>query len=220
MQNQITHFGLIGAGGFGREVMPLLRAQLASSWGTSSVSFVVETESQDFEPIGDIPVRALQDFLSLPDERFFAIAIGDSRERERIARTCMASGARPLDITDMTARRLGAVSIGPGAITCHGSVITSDVQIGSFFHLNLFSYVAHDCVVGDFVTFAPSVQCNGNVHIGDHAYIGTGVVIRNGQRGKPLTIGAGSTVGMGAVVTKDVPPGATVVGNPARVLER
>lgn len=213
------HYGVIGAGGFGREVMPLLRSQLGDLWAKSSVSFVVETRLENTAFLSGVPVTDLDAFLSLPGERHFAVAIGDSRERERIARKCLASGAQALAIADTTARRLDAVSVGPGAITCHASIITSDVQIGSFFHLNLYSYVAHDCVVGDFVTFAPSVQCNGNVYIGDHAYIGTGAVIRNGRRDKPLLIGKGATVGMGAVVTKDVPAGATVVGNPARVLE-
>lgn len=213
-----SHYGIIGAGGFGREVMPLLRAQLGDSWDRSTVSFVVEEQPRNAMQVGEVPVLTIDDFLSLPGDRHFSIAIGNSRERERIARTCLAMGANALEICDMTARRLSAVSVGPGAITCHASIITSDVQIGSFFHLNLYSYVAHDCIVGDFVTFAPCVQCNGNVQIGDHAYIGTGAVIRNGQRDKPLCIGAGATVGMGAVVTKDVPAGVTVVGNPARVL--
>ncbi len=76
------------------------------------------------------------------------------------------------------------------------------------------------CVIGDYVTFAPGVMCNGNVHVQDHAYIGTGAVIKQGLPGAPLVIGRGAVVGMGAVVTKSVPPGVTVVGNPARVLER
>lgn len=50
----------------------------------------------------------------------------------------------------------------------------------------------------------------------DHAYIGTGAVIKQGLPGKPLVIGWDAVVSMGAVVTKNVPPGATVVGNPAR----
>ena len=50
--------------------------------------------------------------------------------------------------------------------------------------------------------------------------IGTGAVLRQGQPGQPLVIGRGAVVGMGAVVTKSVPPGATVVGNPARPLLR
>jgi acetyltransferase-like isoleucine patch superfamily enzyme len=83
---------------------------------------------------------------------------------------------------------------------------------------NLYSYVEHDCVIGDFVTFAPGVKCNGNIMIEDHAYIGTGAIIKQGKLGEPLVIGRGATVGMGAVVTKSVPPGVTVVGNPARPL--
>jgi acetyltransferase-like isoleucine patch superfamily enzyme len=73
-------------------------------------------------------------------------------------------------------------------------------------------------VVGDFVTLAPSAKCNGNVILCDHAYIGTGAVLKQGAPGAPLVIGEGAVVGMGAVVTKSVPPGVTVVGNPARPL--
>ena len=76
--------------------------------------------------------------------------------------------------------------------------------------------MAHDSVVGDFVTFAPRVACNGRSLIEDHAYIGTGAVMREGKAGVPLTIGVGAVVGMGAVVTRNVAPGTTVVGAPAR----
>ena len=103
-------------------------------------------------------------------------------------------------------------------ILCGFATITSNATIGRHFHGNIYSYVAHDCVIGDFVTFAPGVKCNGNVHIEDHAYIGTGAVLRQGEPGKPLIIGAGAVVGMGAVVTRDVPPGVTVDGNPAKPL--
>ena len=56
----------------------------------------------------------------------------------------------------------------------------------------------------NFVTFAPSVHCNGKVVVEDHAYIGTGVVIKQGTDDRPIIIGEGSIVGMGAVVTKSV----------------
>jgi acetyltransferase-like isoleucine patch superfamily enzyme len=54
--------------------------------------------------------------------------------------------------------------------------------------------------------------------IGDRAYLGAGCIIRQGKPGKPLEIGTGAVVGMGAVVTKSVLPGVTVAGNPARPL--
>ena len=98
--------------------------------------------------------------------------------------------------------------------------LTSNIRIGRNFHANIYSYVAHDCVIGDFVTFAPGVMCNGNIVIEDHAYIGTGAVIKQGVPDKPLVIGRGAVVGMGAVVTKSVPAGEVVVGNPAKPLQK
>ena len=113
---------------------------------------------------------------------------------------------------------MDGVNIGQGFVISPFVTITSNVKIGKGFHANLYSYVAHDCVVGDYVTFAPSVKCNGNVFIEDYAYIGTGAIIKQGKPGAPLVIGKGAIIGMGAVVTKDVPAGAIVVGNPAKPL--
>ena len=76
------------------------------------------------------------------------------------------------------------------------------------------------CIVGDFVTLAPGARVNGNVVIEDHAYIGSGAVIKQGTPDKPLIIGKGSVIGMGAVVTKDVQPHSTVIGNPAKSMEK
>ena len=99
-------------------------------------------------------------------------------------------------------------------------MVTASARIGRHFHCNIYSYVAHDCVIGDFVTFGPKVCCNGNVEIGDGAYIGAWAMIRQGAPGRPVRIGAGAVVGLGAVILGDVPPETTVVGNPARVLQK
>jgi acetyltransferase-like isoleucine patch superfamily enzyme len=115
---------------------------------------------------------------------------------------------------------LDEVQIGSACILCPFVTLTSNVIIGKSFHANIYSYVAHDCVIGDYVTFAPAVKCNGNVVIENSAYIGTGAIIKQGQPNKPIVIGEGAIVGMGAVVTKDVPAGVTVIGNPARPLSR
>ncbi|WP_082376629.1 acetyltransferase [Ahrensia marina] len=105
------------------------------------------------------------------------------------------------------------VIIGDGACLSPFVTLTSNIRIGKCFHANLYSYVEHDCTIGDFVTLAPGAKVNGDITIGDNAYIGSGAVIRQG-----ITIGSGATVGMGAVVVRDVPPEATVVGNPAKLL--
>ncbi len=208
---------MIGAGGFGREVMPLLQAQLAAQeHGPQDVRFVVEAGVESDATVNDVPLCSLADFMALPGQRYFNIAIADSTQRARIAATAEAGGARPISIRASTGLDLCMNVLGDGAIICPYAMLTSNVQLGRYVHLNIYSYVAHDCRIGDFVTFAPSVQCNGNVHIAEHAYIGTGATIRPGSTGKPLYIGAHAVVGMGAVVTKDVAAGTTVVGNPAR----
>jgi len=137
--------------------------------------------------------------------------------RDRIFRQYRNAGIEAVSIRASSALVFDYSMIGEGAVLSPYSVITANVTIGKMFHLNLYSYVEHDCIIGDFVTFAPGVRCNGAVHIGDHAYIGSGAILRQGNREKPLVIGAGAVVGMGAVVTKDVEPQTTVIGNPARV---
>lgn len=214
------YYGIIGAGGYGRESMPLARAAISAEIlsGNAELLFVVEGALDTVEENG-IPVVNMEKFLSLPGERFFNIAIGDSEVRERIARLCEDHGATPFSIIAENVVILDANDIGSGAILSPFVTVTSNAKIGKFFHANIYSYVAHDCVIGDFVTFAPGVKCNGNVKIEDHAYIGTGAVIKQGSTQKPLTIGRGAVVGMGAVVTKSVAAGETVIGNPARPLK-
>jgi sugar O-acyltransferase (sialic acid O-acetyltransferase NeuD family) len=213
-------FGLYGAGGFAREVMPVASLQLAREAEPADV-FFVETEPRSRQ-VNGTRVLSEDEFFALDcTDRSFNVAIADSALRQRLAQRCLERGARARDIGAPSAAVYERNQIGEGAILCANVVVTSNARIGRFFHANLFSYVAHDCVIGDYVTFAPRVSCNGNVHIGDHAYIGAGAVIKPGvPGGRPLTIGEGAVVGMGAVVTRDVPPHTTVIGNPARPLDR
>jgi len=211
-------FGLYGAGGFAREVMPFARQQLAlTGW---RLVFIETMPGAD--QVNGMPVMSEQAFFEAGAiERGFAVAIADAQARQAIAERCEAHGARPITLQAPSAIVYDDNRIGDGSILCAHSMVTSNARIGRHFHANLFSYVAHDCVIGDWVTFAPRVSCNGNVHVGDHAYIGTGALLRPGTpRGAPLTIGSAAVVGMGAVVTRDVAPGVTVVGSPARPLAR
>lgn len=201
-----------GASGFGREVMPLVRMQ----YGTDGVAFVFVDDADT----GMADVLSFDAFLSRPEQRKqVVIAIANSPIREKLAARCAHAGVDILDVKAANVITLDDVKIGEGSILCGFSHVTSTVRIGRHFHANIYSYVAHDCVIGDYVTFAPGVKCNGNVHIDDHAYIGTGAILKQGTPEKPLRIGRGAVVGMGAVVTKDVAPGDTVIGNPARSMQ-
>ncbi len=202
--------GLCGTGGFAREVAPLALAQ-----GADGVAFVTPEPVE--AKVNGLPVIAQAD---LPDDMALAIPVADAAVRRRIDADLRAQGRRFVSIVAPTCILRGPSEIGEGAILCDHVVITANVVIGRHFHANLFSYVAHDCIIGDFVTLAPRASVNGNVLIEDDVYVGTGAVLKQGTPDKPLRIGKGAVIGMGAVVTRDVAPGAVVVGNPARPLER
>jgi sugar O-acyltransferase (sialic acid O-acetyltransferase NeuD family) len=210
----MTLIGVYGASGCGRGVMPLVRAALAPAAGSELV-FVDDSVGTDV--VNGHRVLAWEAFLlSEAERRQVCLAIANSAVRERLAARCAAAGVSLLGARAANVVVMDDVQVGEGEILSPFVTLTSNIRIGRCFHANLYSYVEHDCVIGDFVTFAPAVRCNGNVVIEDHAYIGAGALLKQGRPGQPLVIGRGAVVGMGAVVTRSVPPGATVVGNPAR----
>lgn len=206
-------YGVYGASGFGREVMPLVKDAFSD---IGSVEFVFIDDGLAEEFVNGIRVHSFDSFLELEaDEKSVTLAIANSKTREFLFSKLEDNGVKHLSITAKNAVVLDEVEAGVNLILTPFTTITSNVKIGKAFHANIYSYVAHDCVIGDFVTFAPGVKCNGNVHVQDHAYIGTGVIIKQGKPNKPLIIGEGAVVAAGAVVTKNVPAGVTVFGNPA-----
>jgi sugar O-acyltransferase (sialic acid O-acetyltransferase NeuD family) len=165
-------------------------------------------------------VLTLSQWMQEPAEsRQVVVAVADSRARERIVARCASEEVSFFEVKAANVVVMDQVDIGEGAVLCPFVTLTSNIRIGRHFQANLYSYIEHDCVIGDFVTFAPAVHCNGNVVIEDHAYVGAGAVLRQGRPGSPLVIGRGAVVGMGAVVTRSVAPGHTVVGNPARPMQ-
>lgn len=210
-------FAVYGASGCGRGIIPLAREQLRQQ-GVSPERLVFVDDGAVGSSMNGQRVLSYAGFLAEQAfERHIVLAIANSAVRERLAARCAADRVRAWSVAAANVVVMDDVIIGEGAALSPFVTITSNIRIGKHFHANLYSYVEHDCVIGDFVTFAPGVKCNGNIVIEDHAYIGAGAVIRQGKPGSPLVIGRGAVVGMGAVVTKTVPAGATVVGNPARI---
>lgn len=210
-------YAVFGASGFGREVMPLARS-IAESRGCEVV-FVDDAGTDSI--VNNHRCMTFAEFVAEPTEqKYISLAIANSLVRLELEKRCLNSEIKFFEVKSHNVVVMDQVSISEGAILSPFVTLTSNAKIGRQFHANIYSYVAHDCVIGDYVTFAPRVHCNGNVHVKDHAYIGTGAIIKQGRPGDPVVIGEGAIIGMGAVVTKSVPAGVTVVGNPAKPMEK
>lgn len=206
-------YGIYGASGYGKECLPLLRYQIAKEY---EVVFIDDGLSG--ATVKSVPVLSYKQFLQQDGIKYCVIAIANSTVREKLSQLLAKDHIKPMALQAHNATLYDDSDIGEGYILNPYACITADVHIGKYLHANVHTYIAHDCVLGDFVTLAPGAIVCGNVRIGSHAYIGANAVIKQGTPNKPLAIGPGAVIGMGAVVTKDVPAGAVVVGNPARPL--
>ena len=213
-------FGIYGVSGCGRSLMPVARQQLQRQNINAEIYFIDDSLIEKITINGHIALNYAAFKALKADRKSVLIAIANSQIREEIAIKLEQDAIELWTIQADNVVRMDAIEIASGAALSPFVTLTSNIKIGKCFHANLYSYVEHDCIIGDYVTFAPGVKCNGNIHIEDHAYIGTGAVIKQGTPDKPLVIGKGAVVGMGAVVTKSVPAGVTVIGNPARILEK
>ncbi len=106
------------------------------------------------------------------------------------------------------------VQVGRGVHVLPGALIAAGASLGDNVLVNHRVIVEHDCTIGSHVHVASGSILCGGVVVGDGAFVGAGSVVLHG-----VHVGAGAIIGAGATVTKDVPPGKTHIGNPARLLE-
>jgi len=219
MNRESKILGVVGLGGFAKEIAWHIRE---SNIELNKMRKKIEIRYISADRIKEIFFEGFEvitesHFLeSIHERRYHLITIANPILRRSIDVKYTKAGSQPQSIVSKHSRIADGSVVGPGAAICPGVIIMPNVKIGNAFHANINSYVAHDCVIGNYVTFSPGVMCNGNVIIEDNVFVGAGAIIRNGTRDNPTVIGHDSVIGMGAVVTKNVNPGETVVGIPAK----
>lgn len=161
------------------------------------------------------PFLGSEDLYDFKSNDAVIICISNPNTRKIIYHKLQAKNVNIFSFISSLAFVSYEAKISQGAIICPFVSITSNCSIGVNFQANIYSYVAHDCIIGDNVTFSPAVKCSGNVVIGNNVFIGTGAIIHQGKPSKPLVIEDNSVIAAGSVVTKSIKSGEVVFGNPA-----
>ncbi|WP_193315107.1 acetyltransferase [Nostocoides sp. F2B08] len=206
-----NHVIIVGAGGHGREVAHVLRARhRAGLAGPVLVGFaddgaVDETLLAPFAP----HLGAIATATERHPNAVVLGGVGNGRLRRRLVDALPPASPAVHPSADVG----DDVELGAGTVVCSHVSVTTNVVTGRHVHLSRGAAIGHDAVLGDYVSVMPLAAVSGGVYLDEEAFVGTGALIRQGVR-----VGAGAVVGMGAVVLEDVPPGVTVVGNPAREL--
>ena len=207
---------IFGAGGFGREVASWADRAQWQGRGFKVVGFV--DDNLVAAELNGLPVLTLATAAERHPQAGVLATVGQPRVRERLIAKAAEIGLRataPLLHPNIEYDQQ-YVSFGEGVVVCAGNILTVNIEVEAHVQINLDCTVGHDAVLRAYSTLSPGVHISGNVTLEECSFLGTGAVTVQGLPGRPLVIGADSVVGAGAVVTRDVAPGTTVVGVPAR----
>lgn len=206
-----------GAAGHARVIRECL------SYSGASLIALFDNRDGVASPFSDVPIyygqSGFKHWLESHDAAAVrsVTAIGGNRgvDRCEIQRQLSESGLHPMTVIHPTAFVASSARLGRGAQILAQSAVCVDVSMAEACIINTAASVDHECELGRGVHICPGARLAGCVVVEDFATVGTGATILPRVR-----IGRGAHVGAGAVVTKDVAPGAVVVGSPARVLQK
>ena len=162
-----------------------------------------------------VPVISFETWAETLAEVPVLISIGMPAARRRLAERIAAAGGRFVTLFERVPPIASDFDAGDGSFVGQPAYIGPNVRFGRHVQMQPMAAVGHDSRVGDYVTIC-ACHIAGSVLIEDDVFVGIGSVIVHGRAGKPLVIGRGAVIGAGAVIMKSVPPGAVMVGNPAR----
>lgn len=202
---------IIGAGGFGREVITLV-AGVNAARPTWDIVGVLDDDPSDsdcaaLEALGHRAIGPVSDLPAL--DAFAVIAVGSPTVRSRIDMEHPDAPWAVLVHPDATVAP--DVSLAPGTVVAPGARLSTAIRGGRHLHVDQNATVGHDTVLGDCVRLNPLACVSGTVTIGDRTLVGAGAVVLEGR-----TIGDDVVIGAGSVVTRAVPDGTVVMGVPAR----
>lgn len=206
---------IVGAGGFGREVIQMVDA-INDTTPTYAVVGVADDQPSpaalaSLARAGVSYLGPVADSLTaVTRDAEVVLAVGDPAVRRRLA-TLMPADLRAGTIVHPDTTIGSGTTLGAGCVIGPGARISVDVTLGDHVQIDQNVAVGHDSIIGNCSRLNPCACVSGNVELGVGCYIGANATVLQG-----LKVGPFAVVAAGAVVVRDTPGKVTVKGVPAR----
>ncbi len=205
---------IIGAGGFGREVLEIIKRINSVDHQYDILGFIDDNKEIFGTLINEHEVLGGIEWIksSKQENIHFVCAIGDPKVKKHVIQKALDLGYIPGTIIDPSVNLNYNVKIGEGSIICPGNQLTTNINIKKHVIINQICSIGHDVSIGDYSTINPLSAISGGVKLGEGCFIGTGAKILQYQE-----IGDWSVVGASACVINNIPDYKLAIGVPAKI---
>lgn len=205
----MTRLVIIGAGGFGREVLGIVR----DIGGFDVVGFLDQDLSLHGTVIDGCAILGDDGALADLARRSVSacVALGEPRARQRAFDACQQLGLDLPTLVHPNAYLSPQARLGQGVVLYPGCVVMPGCVIGNSVLINAGVTIGHDATIADFCNLSPGARLAGRVSLHEGVFVGMGACLR-----ERITVAEYAVIGAGSVVLHDVSPNATCYGVPAR----
>ena len=202
---------IVGAGGFGREVLQWARHAWPEHTGRIA-GFLSEDPHALDGHAATLPILGSPADFELRPGDGLVLAIGIRGVRREVAERLAARGARFLTMIHPTAIVADTAVIGAGTVICPYAVVSDAVRLGRFVLVNYHASLGHDASAGDFAVLSPYATRGGYAAVGSDVFLGLHAAV-----GPSVRVGSGSVVAANSCALSDVSEGQLVHGVPGAV---
>jgi sugar O-acyltransferase (sialic acid O-acetyltransferase NeuD family) len=201
---------IIGFGALGKQILDLLTRA-----GETGRVLLFDDELHRHGGENSFPFNSFQEAQFADADFYVALGYKHLPRKAEIFQQLKAAGRRTPSFVHSSCHVHPTCRVGEGSIVYPMCNLDAEVNLASGVLLNNSVVISHNSSIGTAAYLSPGVVLSGHVTIGDMAFLGASTTVANGRR-----IGKNARIGIGSVVTRDVPDGASAIGNPLRLLER